>query len=87
MSDLNQIYQLLTDVKGDLGEMKGTLDSHVKAFDKHIEDDRKAYGAIIEIKQSQARQKGFIAGMATVGTAVGAGLAWLAERVFLSSHH
>lgn len=54
MSD--ELLPVLLDIQKNLGEMKGTLASHVTIFEQHVADDRKAYGAILSMKEEQARQ-------------------------------
>lgn len=78
--------QVLLDIKSDVGRMNGTLDSHVKQFDKHVEDDRMAYRTIIELKTGQARQKGFLTAVGVMGSGLGAALGWMVEKITLGHH-
>lgn len=62
-----------------LGRMEGTLNSHVQAFDRHLEQDMEAYKAISVLKTEHARQKGFFKAVTLGWAAVTAVLASVAS--------
>ncbi len=85
MSD-NDVMGILLSIKEDIGEIKGTLNGHVRAFDDHVQMDMKAYKAIGELQRDSARQKGFITALGFAASGLGAALGWLVERVTLGHH-
>jgi hypothetical protein len=76
------MMEVLLAIKQDIGEIKGSLSGHVKAFDDHVQMDEKAYHAISEIRQQQAKQKGFIAAMGAVGGGVVAALGYVIDKMW-----
>jgi hypothetical protein len=85
MSENDQMSVLL-DIREKIGELKGTLDGHVKAFDEHVKMDMLAYKAIGELKDKAATQKGYLTAMGAVGGGVVAALGYVIDRLF-SGHH
>lgn len=81
------LAQALATIQHSLGNIEGKLDSHVDAFKAHVEDDKKAYSAIVSLKESQARQKGFMTALAMVASGLGAGLGWIVERLLGGHSH
>jgi hypothetical protein len=68
------IYNLLVNMRGDLGRLEGKVDGHASKLSDHIEDDRRLTDAVQRLQLSSARQRGFVAAISTVGAVVGAGL-------------
>jgi hypothetical protein len=83
MSD--EVLSALGDIQRTLGKIDGKLESHIDSFRAHVEDDRKAYAALISLKEGQARQKGFLTAIGMFGSGVGAALGWIIQRTF--GHH
>lgn len=79
------------DFRGYVREMLGRIDtklsSHVDAFEKHVEDDREAYKAIVGLREAQARQRGFLTAVGVMGSGLGAALGWLIEKTLGIGHH
>lgn len=61
----------MADIQRSLGRIEQKIDSHVKAFDEHVEMDRKAYKTLFDVSKAQAKQKGFISGAVAVAGAIG----------------
>ncbi len=68
------IYNVLINMRGDLGRLEGKVDGHAEKLSAHIEDDKAMTAAVQKLQISQARQRGFVAALSTVGAVVGAGL-------------
>ena len=73
------IYNTLINMRGDLGRLEGKVDGHGAALTAHAASDEKiqtaAAEAISRLQLSQAKQRGFIAAVATIGGVIGAGIA------------
>ena len=76
---------VLARIEQKLDSHMGAFEEHREAFAKHIEDDRKAYGAIIDLKVAQANQRGFLTALGLAASGLGAALGWLVERTL--GHH
>jgi hypothetical protein len=78
-----EIYNVLINMRGDLGRLEGKMDSHVQTLTAHVADDKitdaAALAALQTIQLSQARQKGFIAAISTIGAIIGAGIGAAAD--------
>jgi hypothetical protein len=81
------IYSVLLDLKGDMGEMKGTLVAQGKAFADHIVADAMMAKDIGKLQQSNARQRGFLTALGAVGTALGAGVGYAVDILARGGHH
>ena len=76
----DQIYSLLCDVKGDIGELKGSAAGFKAALEAHIEDDKRIIKSVYDstiapvavkvedLRMDQARQKGAIKTWGLVAT-------------------
>jgi|HubBroStandDraft_3_1064219.scaffolds.fasta_scaffold121716_2 hypothetical protein len=77
------IYNLLVNIKGDLGRVEGVVKGLGDNLLAHVADDKINLAAMTESVQklqlSGARQKGFIAAISTVGAIVGAGIGAAAD--------
>lgn len=73
------IYSVLLDLKGDLGEMKGTLAGQAKAFAEHVLSDAALAQDVQKLQLGAARQRGVIAALTTVGSVIGAGVGYAVE--------
>jgi hypothetical protein len=63
--------EVMMDIQRTLGRIEQKIDSHVEAFDKHVEMDVLAYQAIGTLKTDVAKQKGAAKMLTMVGTALG----------------
>lgn len=76
------IYNLLVNMRGDLGRLEGKFDGHTVAFNAHVEDDKELNKAVQRLQISNARQRGFVAAISAVGAVMGAGLGVAADLIF-----
>lgn len=79
--------EVMLDIQRTLGRIEEKIDSHVKAFDKHVDMDMQAYHVIGDLQKTQAKQKGFLSAVGVLGSGMGAALGWLVERMIGGSHH
>lgn len=70
------IYNVLINMRGDLGRLEGKVDGHAEKLASHIEDDKLLESSIQKLQISQARQRGFIAAVSTIGPVIGAGIGY-----------
>jgi len=75
----DQLYEILCDIKGDVGEIKASAAGTHAWLAKHVEDDAAMARDIKTLQLSGARQKGFMTALAATGSALGAGLGYLVE--------
>jgi hypothetical protein len=68
------IYNALLKMGGDIGRLEGKLDGHMASMAAHVEDDERVAEAVQKLQLSQARQRGFVAAISTVGAVAGATL-------------
>jgi hypothetical protein len=81
---------ILYEIQRSLGRIEQKIDSHISEFGKHGEEDTRRFEALFEttgkLKATQERQRGFLGGLTAAGTAVGAGIGYLIERMTLGHH-
>lgn len=74
---------MLGDIQKSLGRIEQKVDGAGTNLKDHIDHDEKVTKAVFErieaLQTSQAKQKGYIAGMVTAGSALGGVLGWLGE--------
>jgi hypothetical protein len=70
MSDPTLI-KMLGDIKSDVGEMKGMLSLHIRAFDAHVEADAKVDSRLQAIELHVAGHRGAAKLAALVATVLG----------------
>ncbi len=89
MSDVSNgdIYNLLINMKGDLGRLEGKVDGHAEKLSAHIEDDKLLNASIQKLQLSQAKQRGFVAAISTIGAVVGAGLGAAVDYITRGGSH
>jgi hypothetical protein len=75
----SDIYNLLVNMRGDLGRLEGKVDGHASKLSDHIEDDRRLTDDVRKLQIGAARQRGFVAAISTVGAVLGAGLGGLVD--------
>lgn len=73
------IYNVLINMRGDMGRFEGKLEGFGLKLSDHIEDDKKQAAALQAIQISQARQRGFVAAISTIGAILGAALGAVAD--------
>lgn len=81
------IYNLLVNMRGDLGRLEGKFDGHAIAFKAHVEDDKAIVESVQKLQIAAARQRGFVAAISTVGAVVGAGLGAAVDYFSRGGHH
>ena len=77
-----KIIEMLGAICESQGRIEQKIDSHVKAFDLHLEDDKHAYKAIVSLEKSMARQKGFLTAIGAVSGGIVYAIGWLVEHTF-----
>ena len=88
--------EILFEIQRSLGRIEEKIDNHAKTLEKHIEDDDKlvvrlygdgvGVGDITKLQLNAAKQKGFFTALAGTGSALGAGIGYLIERLTLGHH-
>lgn len=77
-------------VFGSLSRIEQKIDDGRATLAQHVADDKTIQHALFErveaLQASANRQKGVMSTLAAVGTALGAGLGWLIERITLGHH-
>jgi hypothetical protein len=76
----------VTKIFESLGRIEQKIDSHTEAFNQHIAMDMEAYKAISELRQTAAKQKGFITAMGAIAGGLSYAVGYLAEKIFLPHH-
>lgn len=84
------IYNVLINMRGDLGRLEGKMDGHATTLATHIADDKvdnaALTAALTKLQLSNARQRGFVAAISTVGAVVGAGLGAAVDFLARGNH-
>jgi hypothetical protein len=80
------IYNLLVNMRGDLGRLEGKVDGHASKLSDHIEDDRRLTDAVQKLQIGAARQRGFVAAISTVGAVIGAALGAAVDYISRGHH-
>jgi hypothetical protein len=77
------IYNVLINMRGDMGRLEGKLDGHAETLARHIEDDDRREIAKVEairkLELIHAKQRGFVAAISTLGAICGAVLGAAAD--------
>lgn len=85
-----QLYGVLLDIKGDIGRVQAAAESNADKIKEHIEADTRRFTSLYddlgELKTSHARQRGFIGGLTAAGTALGAAIGYLIEKMTFGQH-
>lgn len=81
------IFSVLMDIKESIGRLDGKVDSHSGQLAAHIADDKVLSESIQKLQISQARQRGFVAALSTMGAVVGAGLGAAVDYFSRGGHH
>ena len=73
-----------------LGRIEQKIDSHIDTVANHVEHDEKVQKYLFDkldvLEASHNKQKGAIKIICTVGSAVGAGIGYVAEKIFFGHH-
>lgn len=77
----------LGEIRQALGRIEQKIDTHTTLFADHVKDDRQAYAAIIQLRETAARQKGFLTAVGVMGSGLGAALGWVLEKTLGIGHH
>lgn len=79
----SDIYNVLINMRGDLGRLEGKVDGHASTLAAHVADDKvndAAFtSALSKIQLSAARQRGFVTAFSVVGGIVGTALGAAAD--------
>lgn len=82
--------EVLLEMSRTLGRIEQKIDSGTAALAQHVADDKEIARALfgrIEVLQAGAnKQKGFMTALGVVGSALGAGVGYLIERVTIGHH-
>lgn len=84
------IYNVLINMRGDLGRLEGKVDGHATTLATHIADDKVDNAALVaavqKLQLTNARQRGFVAAISTVGAVLGAGLGAVVDYLARGHH-
>lgn len=88
MSEISNadIYNVLLELKGEIGELKGTMTSSNRAFSEHLLTDAAMAKDINSLQMNAARQRGIMAALTTVGTVLGAVIGYAIDAFALRGH-
>jgi hypothetical protein len=79
------IYNVLINMRGDLGRLEGKVDGHANTLKTHIDDDKVTHAALVasvqKVQVYQARQRGFITAVSAIGGTIGAGVVYLLKLI------
>jgi hypothetical protein len=82
----SDIFNLLVNMRGDMGRIEGTVKGFGEKLAEHIVDDKLLAASVHKLQLSQARQRGFVAAISTVGAVVGAGIGAVVDYFSRGSH-
>lgn len=75
----NQIYELICTIKGDVGAIKQSQDSHTQWMVSHVADDKLMAADIQSLKLAHAKQRGFMTALAGVGGLISGAIGYAVE--------
>lgn len=75
----NQIYDLICDMRGDLGAVKANQESAKAWMTAHVAEDKAMAADIATIKLAHARQRGFMTALAGVGGLISGAVGYAVE--------
>jgi hypothetical protein len=82
--------EVLLEMSRTLGRIEAKIDGTTATLTQHVEHDEKVTKALFEriegLQLGAARQKGALKVLGVVGSALGAGVGYLIERVTLGHH-
>jgi hypothetical protein len=81
------IYNLLVNMRGDLGRVEGKVDGHSAALIAQKSEHDNLRDGVQRLQLAQARSRGFVAAISTVGAVVGAGLGAAVDYFSRGGHH
>lgn len=80
-----EIYNVLINMRGDLGRLEGKVDGHANTLKAHVDDDKVTHAALVasvqKLQINQARQRGFVTAVSAVGGTVGAGFVYILKLI------
>lgn len=68
------IYNVLINMRGDLGRLEGKVDGHGATLVSQKTEHDALAGTVQKIQLGQARQRGFVAAISTLGAVAGTAL-------------
>jgi len=76
MSEISNadIYNVLINMRGDLGRLEGKVDGHASTLATQKGEHDMLAGTVQKIQLGQARQRGFVAAISTIGAVAGTAL-------------
>ena len=81
----------ITRVFESLGRIEQKIDGNASTLSQHILDDKAVAKALFErvevLQLGQAKQKGFLTALTSVGSVLGAGVGYLVEKIMLGGGH
>jgi hypothetical protein len=83
----SDVYTLLTEIKGDVGEMKATLAITASTLSQHVQDDKALTGRVNSLELTHARQVGAARVWGMVGGAAGSAILAVLGWLFGSPRH
>ena len=82
---ISDVYSLLLDIKGDLGEIRTTASMTAKRLDDHVEDDRRLEASVVKLQLQHASIAGASKVWALVAGAAGTLVGGMIDYFFV--HH
>lgn len=80
-----EIYNVLINMRGDLGRLEGKVDGHANTLKAHVDDDKVTHAALVASVQTlqvyQARQRGFITAVSAIAGTIGAGAVYIIKAL------
>jgi hypothetical protein len=73
------IYNLLVNMRGDMGRLEGKMEGYTTTLATQKSDHDVLAGSVQRLQLSQAKQRGFVAAISTVGAVAGAALGAAAD--------
>ena len=81
------IYNVLINMRGDIGRLEGKVEGFGEKLAAHVLDDKALSESVQKLQLSQARQRGFVAAISSVGAIVGAGIGGLVDYIACGGSH
>ena len=82
--------EVLLEMSRAIGRIEQKIDSHIDTVANHVAHDEKVQKYLFDkldvLEASHNKQKGAIKIICTVGSAVGAGIGYIAEKIFFGHH-
>jgi hypothetical protein len=82
----SDIFNLLVNMRGDMGRIEGTVKGFGDKLAEHGIDNKLRDASVQQLQLSQARQRGFVAAISTMGAVVGAGIGAAVDYLSRGNH-